>query len=404
MTRVALLALLPLLIAADWPQWRGPDRTGVSSEKGWLAAWPDGRAPAVAWTANVGRGHSAVSVSKGWAYTMGWDGDRDTVFCLDAATGAVVWKDSYAAPGILQWPGPRSTPTVSGDAVYTLSLDGRLRSYHASHGKLRWEVKLPKGYNPDVDYGFAWSPLPSGELLILPVGKGGAAVRQSDGAFAWGNDGGQGACTSPVPYTRGGKPGVAVVVTNPGRESVSLVGLDPKSGAEQWRLPSWPERWGAACVDLLVADDSVFVTTGEQHKQCAQFAIGADGRLTQQWANRSLVCYTGGPVLLDGHLYGVAQPGLLKCVDWKTGKEKWAERGFGEYGSLTAADGKLLVLGSSGGRLAVVAAKPDGYEELRFAKVFRGKGETFTPPVLANGHVYCRSYQGEVVCLKTGKD
>jgi outer membrane protein assembly factor BamB len=398
---VALALAVP---AADWPQWRGPDRNGMSRETGWLDGWPEGKPPQVAWRVEVGRGHSAVSVARGKAYTLGWDGQKDTVFCLDAKTGKELWKDSYPAPGILQWPGPRATPVVDGDTVFTLSLDGQLRAYDAGNGKPKWQVKLPASYNPDVDYGFAWTPLAEGDLLILPVGKSGAAVRKRDGSFAWGNDGVHGACASPVPYTQDGKRGVAIVTTNPGRDSVAVVGIDPKSGKQLWRLAEWPEKWGAACADPVVGDGKVFVTTAEQHKQGGRFATRPDGTLRPEWSNRNLACYTGAPVLVGGHLYGVTVPGLLRCVEWETGKERWAERGFGDHGSLIAADGKLIVQASSGGKLAVVGAMPDGYEELRTARVFTGKPDTFTPPALANGRIYCRSYAGEVVCLKTGRD
>src|SRR5687768_13802600 len=98
-----LLALAALCMgaaaagAADWPQWRGPARSGISSEKGWLAGWPEGTSPRVAWRAEVGKGHSAVSVSKGRAYTLGWDEKQDTVYCLDALSGRAIWKRSYAS-------------------------------------------------------------------------------------------------------------------------------------------------------------------------------------------------------------------------------------------------------------------------------------------------------------------
>ena len=118
---------------------------------------------------------------------------------------------------------------------------------------------------------------------------------------------------------------------------VSLVGVEPRTGRELWRHGPWPEKWGAACVDLLVHDGKVFVATAEQHRQCARFSLRG-GRLTQDWASRALSCYTGGCVLLGGHLYGVNQAGFLKCLDWETGKEKWAQRGFDEHGTLTAAE------------------------------------------------------------------
>jgi outer membrane protein assembly factor BamB len=403
MPRTLLVLVAPLLAAADWPQWRGPDRTGVSAETGWLAGWPEKAAPPVAWRAQVGRGHAAVSVARGRAYTLGWDGAKDTVFCLDAATGREVWRDSYPTPGIAQWPGPRATPVVTAAAVYTLSLDGHLRAYHPHTGKLRWAVRLPKSYSPDEDYGFAWTPVVEGDLLILPVGKSGAAVRTADGSFAWGDDGVHGACASPVPYTRDGTREVALVTTNPGRESVAVVGIDPLTGAQRWRLPAWPEKWGAACADPVVRDGKLFVTTAEQHPRGGRFALGPGG-VRPEWEGKALACYTAAPVLIGNHLYGVGRPGLLKCVDWTTGREAWAERGFGDFGSVIAADGLLLVQASGSGRLAVAKADPAGYDELRSAPVFTGRADTFTPPALANGRVYCRSYAGEVVCLRTGAD
>jgi outer membrane protein assembly factor BamB len=168
-----------------------------------------------------------------------------------------------------------------------------------------------------------------------------------------------------------------------------------------FRFAEWPEKWGAACADPLVADGKVFVSTAEQHQQCARFTI--DGRrLKREWANRLLPCYTGGVVLVGGHVYGVTKVGLLKCVDWATGKEKWSQREFGGHGAISAADGKLFVINSRTGELTVAAADPAGFQQLRKSRPFRAEGETFTAPTLADGRVYCRSYRGEVVCLEVG--
>ena len=112
----------------DWWQWRGPDRNGVCHEVNLLQHWNEGETPEVAWRASVGKGHSAVSVADGRAYTMGWDGSQDTVYCFDAATGKPIWSQSYPCETILQWPGPRSTPTFHDGAVFTLGRHGQLRA------------------------------------------------------------------------------------------------------------------------------------------------------------------------------------------------------------------------------------------------------------------------------------
>lgn len=403
MSRPFLLTVLIAILVhraegADWPQWRGPQRTGISDEHGWLDAWPEGKPAKVAWRAQVGKGHSAVSVVGDRLYTMGWDGVRDAVWCLDASTGKPVWKQSYICKTIVQWSGPRATPTVHDGVVYTLGQHGQLHAWSAADGAKRWSVQLPEKYQPDADYGFAWSPLVEGELLILAAGKRGLALHRKDGSAAWGDDGQHGACASPVPFEHQGRRGVALITTEPDRESVSLVGIDPRTGDELWRHGPWKEKWGAACVDLLVDGGRVFITTSEQHKHSARFAI--EGKtLREEWNSRQFMSYTGGCVLVGGHLYGVSQRGMLTCVDWQTGKQLWTQAGFGEHGSLIAADGKLMVQTGRSGELVIVEASPQAYGELRRMKVFDGDAATFTAPVLANGRIYCRSYAGEVVCV-----
>lgn len=395
----ALGMLFPIVLQGeDWPQLRGPRRDGISVETGWLAGWPENASPGVVWRQQVGRGHSAVSVRGDTAYTMGWDGKQDTVFCLDAITGAVQWKQSYPCDVILQWSGPRATPAVDGDMVFTLGQHGQLRAWNAATGASRWVVDLPGSYQPDADYGFPWSPLVEGGLLILGTGSKGLALRTSDGSFAWGNDERPGACVSPMPFTLDGVRGVAVVAMDVSRNHVSVVGVELVTGRELWRTGPWREKWGSACSDLVLREGRVFLSTAEQHKLCAQYQF-APGSAREVWSNRNLSTYTGNVVLLAGHLYGVDKTGILKCLDWRSGEERWAQRGFEEHGTLIASDGKLIVQSGKSGTLAVVEASPSGYRELRRMKVFTESAATFTAPVLAGGRLYCRSYAGEIVCL-----
>lgn len=395
-----LWAALPVVTirAEDWSQWRGPTRNGISREEGWLNRWPEGRPPVVAWRTQVGKGHSAVSVSNGRAYTMGWDGTQDTVFCFDAATGQLVWKQSYPCQTILQWPGPRATPTVHLGAVYTLGQHGQLRAWNATTGDPIWERNLPDVCNPDVDYGFVWSPLIEGELLILNAGHHGLAIHTRDGTIAWGDDQTKGACVSAVPFTHQGQRGVLIVNINEARSEANLVAVEPASGRELWRWNGWKEQWGALGVDPVLHNGSLFLTSAQEFRQAARFTI--DGKtLKQDWTTNRVAGYTGGAVLLNDHLYMVDAKGILKCVDWNSGKETWSQRGFDERGTLIAADGKLIVQTGSSGKLIVADADPAGYRELRQVTVFEQKPETYTAPVLANSYLYCRSYAGEIVCL-----
>lgn len=401
---VAICALP--LAAEDWPQYRGPARNGTSVEAGWLDRWPAGGQPRVAWRAQIGKGHAAVSVVGNRAVTLGWNGERDAVTCFDAATGALLWRESYPCQTILQWPGPRATPAIHRDRVYTLGQHGQLRAWELATGKLVWQRDLPEKYNPDVDYGFCWSPLvvpavagQEGEdLLILNAGSRGLAIRCRDGSIAWGDDGQKGACVSAVPYRT--KDGLAIVIVNINeqRSAANLIGVEPRTGRELWRWNGWQEQWGAMGVDPVVHDGKLFLTSAQEYRQAARFTI-ADRTLTQDWTTNRLAGYTGSAVLLKEHLYLVDSRGLLRCVDWGTGTEAWNLRGFDERGTLIAADGKLLIQTGSSGKLVVVAADKEQYRELRQMTIFTDKPETFTAPAIANGRIYSRSYAGEIVCL-----
>lgn len=401
----ALIAALMLSVttrADDWPQWRGPERNGMSRETGWLKAWPEGGSPKIAWRAAIGKGHSAVSVANGRAYSMGWDGRQDTVFCFDAVTGKEVWKQSYPCQTILQWPGPRATPTIHKGTVYTLGQHGQLRAWDAETGKPRWQRDLPDDYNPDVDYGFAWSPLIEGNLLILNAGSHGLAIHTRDGAIAWGDDHVKGACVSAVPFTHQGRRAMLIVNINEQRSEANLVGVDAASGRELWRWNGWQEQWGAMGVDPIIHEGKVVVTSAQENGQTARFTITGE-TLKQDWSTNRVTGYTGAVVLKDKHLYLVDSKGLLKCVDWNTGEVKWVRRGFDERGTLIASDGHLLIQTGASGKLFVVAADPSGYRELRQATVFDDNSDTYTSPVLANGRIYCRTYAGDIVCLQLGQ-
>jgi outer membrane protein assembly factor BamB len=154
-------------------------------------------------------------------------------------------------------------------------------------------------------------------------------------------------------------------------------------------------------VDPVMRDGSIFLTSAQEHRQAARFTIVGD-TLREDWSTARVAGYSGSAVLVGGYVYLVDAQGMLKCVNWNTGQEAWVQRGFDARGTLMAADNKLLIQTGASGKLVIVAADPAGFQWLRQTEVFSDQPETFTVPVLANSHIHCRSYAGEVVCLRLG--
>jgi outer membrane protein assembly factor BamB len=371
--------------ATDWPQWRGPRRDGISSETGWLTRWPAG-GPRRLWTVQVGEGFSSVAVKGGRVYTMGNAGDRDTVYCLATGTGRVLWRYSYPCPAGDQ-SGTRATPTVEGDRVFTFSREGQAFCLKASSGAVLWgkDLRRETGAAPPR-WGFASSPLLYGKLVIYNVGSAGVGLDKVSGRLVWKSGAGIAGYASPVAYTVGGQRGVAIFT------GTALVGVDPASGRLLWQYP-WQTDYEVNAADPLFSGDTVFISSN-YGRGGALLRLGRGGRPTAIWENRNMRNHFNSCVLLGGYLYGNDQ-NTLKCIDLRTGAERWRWRGMGK-GGLIAAGGHLLVL-TERGTLALSRAGPRQYTELAHAAVLRGT--CWTHPVIANGLVYCRSHEGELVCL-----
>ena len=205
---LALLCLaMPVAPAADWPQWRGPQRTGVSPEKGWRETWP-AHGPATAWKAQVGLGFSSVVIAQGRAFTLGHAEGQDTVWCLDAATGKVVWKHSYPAElgDKFYEGGTTGTPTVHGDHVFTLSRWGDVFCFEAANGRILWSKNVQKETGaPIPDWGFTGAPLVHENLVVLNVGDAGLALDPATGKVVWKSANQPAGYSTPLPVQRDGQ-------------------------------------------------------------------------------------------------------------------------------------------------------------------------------------------------------
>jgi outer membrane protein assembly factor BamB len=376
--------------AADWPQWRGPNRDGLSGETGLLKQWPDG-GPPLAWTADgIGQGYSAPAVAGGRIYLMGEDAQSSFVHALDAKGGRIVWSTPVGKVGG-NYEGPRSTPTVDGDRVYALGQWGDLVCLSAADGTEVWRTNLVDDFQGQMgDWQYTESPLVDGDrVVVTPGGPQGAmlALDKSDGKPLWRSKGftDQAQYSSIVNATIGGRPTYLQLTQK------SLVGINPENGSVIWRA----DRPGQTAVipTPVYADDHVFVTSG--------YGVGGDlfkisqrgGKFTAQrvYHKNDLDVHVGGVVLLDGHVYGTTDPGTLTCFELLSGKERWADEGPGK-GATAYADGHLYVRNEgTPGDVTLVEATPKGYVEKGFLKQPRGSGKnTWPPPVIADGKLYLR--------------
>ncbi len=381
--------------AKDWSQWRGPARDGISAETDWLTQWPQG-GPKVLWKANVGSGFGAVAVAGGRLYTMGNTGKNDVVWCLNADTGKLIWKDTYPCKKG-GYPGPRATPAVVDGRVYTLSRQGHARCYDAATGQVVWKKDLAQELKLKVPgWGIAGSPLVDGNLVIYNVGNAGAAVDKATGRVVWQTGGGKSGYGSPIAYDMNGKRCVLVFA---GR---GLSCRDIKTGQSLWQVP-WKTSHDVNAADPIVVGDKIFITSG-YGSGCALLKV-AGGKATIVWRGKQMASQFSSCVLYKGHLYGVhgntgmremTGKAVVRCIELATGKVKWSsERIY--MGALMLAGDKLIIQGD-GGWLSVAEASPDGLKVISRAKVLDGM--CWTMPVLAGGRIYCRNNKrGELVCL-----
>ena len=373
---------------ADWPQWRGADRSGVSTETGWSAE----ARPESLWTRHIGFGHSSFAVAGDRLYAMGYDLERklDVVFCLDPKTGEEKWTHTYPAEFWNEGHdgGTCTTPTVDGGTVYASNREGRLMALRADTGSVVWEHDMTAelGVTPPR-WGFAGSPVIVDDLVVMNVSKL-AAYDKSSGELKWTTEKPYGnAYSTPIEYDFNGRPSMLVL------NGLGLAVVDRTDGSEIV-FHSWtqnPERaiYGATPV---VIGKRIFISAASGGG-CVMLEPNEANELDVVWESRVMRNQHAGCVLYDGHLYGF-DASILKCVDLE-GNEKWRQRGIG-LGAVIVVGGRLLIIGAKG-ELIIAEANPEEYVELSRDKVLDG-GAFWSTPVLSHGLAYARNSLGHMVC------
>ena len=391
---------------SDWPQWRGPERNGISRETGLLKQWPkDG--PKLLWQANdLGDGFSTPSVAGSRIYLMSNRGmDNEFVEALSTQDGKVIWTTRVGNVGNPNqdppFPKARTTPTIDGNLLYALGSDGDLVCLDAKNGKVRWQKNLRKDFGGQPhEWAYAESPLVDGDVVVVTPGGAQAtivALNKKTGAVIW---------KSAVPGGDAAGYASAVVVQTAGRKqyvqflSKGIVGVDAKTGAFLWRYKE-VVKGPAQAFTPVARGEYVYGGALSIGGGLVRLKADASGVAAEQvYFERGLPNGFGGAVLVGDYLYGTQARGGLVAVEFATGKVKWNAENFG-MSSGAYADGNLYIHDQNG-ECVLVEATPEGYREKgRFrppnppTKKQAGQLSegAFAYPVIANGRLYIRDLE-----------
>ncbi|MFT4588799.1 MAG: outer membrane protein assembly factor BamB [Limisphaerales bacterium] len=409
--------------SAEWPQFLGPDRTGVSAEKGLARKWPDNGLKEL-WSVKLGQGFGGAAIKDNRVFLLDRAGtSEEVVRCLDFKNGRELWSYSYTTKEVqLPFPGSRSTPTVDGDLVYTLGRVGNLTCVSRETHKAVWSHDLMKdfGYETTSRWGYSQSPLVHGDLIIAVALDGSSgrlvAYDKQTGKKAWQTEDIHGAhYVSPTLFKIAGEEQVLMFGANKKNKRGLWTSVNPRSGKVLW-------QWGGYFNNIMIPaptqidDNRLFITGGygagsvmiKLTKNGARYSVQELFRIDGEGSQIH-------PALLhNGHLYanwntnenlkkGKMEKGGLACIDlkgnivWRTGENPNFNRG-----NLMLVDGMIIILDGELGELALVAPNPSGYRELGRSKVFRDLKKRnnliWAPMALSGGKLICRS-QNQLKCL-----
>ncbi len=397
------LGFAALACAADWPQWRGPERTGVSQETGLLQEWPES-GPGLRWKAEIGGGYSSPAVVAGRVFLQTTQDNDEFAVALDEKTGQALWQAAIGKVGKNrgpQYPGTRSTPTLDGDRLYCLASDGELVCLEKADGKVHWRRHLKTDFEGrDGNWAYSESVLIDGNTLVCTPGGAVAALAaldKSTGDVLW---------KSVVPDGDNAEyASIMIVGTGAAKQYVTflrkgVVGVDAATGKFLWRYDHTIDP-GANIMTPIVVGDRVFSSGSRTGGGLIELHKTDDGiSATELYFSKNLGSGIGGVVLVDGNLYGTTNS-VMFCAEFATGKVLWTDRGVGPA-SICYADHRLYVRGHTSDAMALVEATPAGYSEKgRFQQPDRAKSPAWPHPVVANGGLYLRD-QGNLLCYQVG--
>jgi outer membrane protein assembly factor BamB len=379
----------PAASAFDWPQWQGPDRTGVSKETGLLQEWP-AAGPPLAWSiSGLGAGYGSLAIKGDRIYVQALNGSGSAVSSLNRADGKVVWT-TLIGRGLKddRGPGPRSTPTLDGDRLYVLTENGDLACLTASNGARLWQRNILADFGGrQISWLISESPLVDGNNVIVTPGGRGAGIVALDkmsGKTVWASQqlSDEAGYASPI---AGDVEGVRVIMT---LTASAGVGVRASDGKLMWRHPAVAN--GTANVATPIFFDNKVFYSSDYGTGAALLGLSAQAgevKAQQIYFTREMQNHHGGVVLVNGYLYGFHNS-ILTCLEFATGKMMWRDRSVGK-GTVVYADGKLYIQ-SEDNVVGLAEASPAGYKEKgRFRTADQGL-PSWAHPVVSGGRLYIR--------------
>jgi outer membrane protein assembly factor BamB len=355
--RIACVAgILLVTVAAwaqDWPQWRGPNRDGISGTLSDDKVWPEKLK--LKWKVNVGEGHSSPVVADGKIYLHTRQGDREVVSCLRTETGQVIWQEGYAAPYTVvpaaasHGKGVKSTPVVAVGRIYTFGISGILSCFNSNTGKLEWRKQFGS-----PDYGTAMSPLVDRGLLIAYVGTNGhgalTAFDAETGVEKWSWKGDGPAYASPIVADLGGTRQVVTQSQN------NIIGVSEATGELLWEIPFSTPYEQNIVTPVLYRETLIFSGLDNGVMAVKVLKRGSQWHTETVWQTKDVGMYMSSPVVTGDLLFGLShlKRGQFFCLDAHNGAILWTSEGRQADNAAIIEGGSVLLLLTNDAELIVL--------------------------------------------------
>ncbi|MBI4659180.1 MAG: PQQ-like beta-propeller repeat protein [Verrucomicrobia bacterium] len=402
MTGLLVLSTAWSVVARDWPQWRGPQRNGVSQETALLQEWPK-NGPALIWkVTDAGSGYSTPAAVGDRLYLLGNAGlENEFVQAMGVNDGKRIWQTRLGPVGNPKmnpnFPAARSTPTVEGEFLYALSSDGDLACLEVSTGRIHWKRNLRADFGGKPgEWAYSESPLIDGDSLVCTPGGTEAtlvSLNKKTGEVLWKcalPEGDEAAYASAIVTETGGIQQYVQLLQK------GMIGLEARTGRFLWRYGKPVSRYNANIPTPLASDGYIYCASAGTGGGVVRLkAAGGSVEPEQVYFEPKLPTAIGGVVKRGDYLYGTTASALV-CIEFATGQVKWEDRALGAA-SLCYADGRLYLHGENG-EVALVEPTPESYREKgRFTPPDQPKHsnpmeKSWAYPVVANGRLYIRDH------------